>query len=363
MRGLNACLRNEKLSYTERTNFEEQLKSHQICVEEKKLAFQADLDEAKGSNGEVELFTFDLQKTLETPSLSTSVAYYKRQLWTYNLCIYNEVTGQAYMYMWSENVASRGADEIGSCVIKHLQAHIGANTKKVYLYSDSCGGQNRNINMCLLLKKVLHLLPNVDVITQNFFIPGHSYNSCDRSFALIENQRKVTTEIYVPRQWMNVVRISKKKEPKFEVIEMCQNDFFSSKSLCDLIVNRKVNSDNNKINWFSIDVIENKKVEPFKIFIKERPNVMQFVVVNLHKNGVTKQLFIDTVLNPAEEKKIAKKKKNDLIELLRYIPDKYHDFYKKLKCKDGEDNNDDFGLASDFEGDEPEEKDLISRSA
>lgn len=37
--GINSCLKNEKLSYTERTNYEEQLKSHQICVEEKKLAW------------------------------------------------------------------------------------------------------------------------------------------------------------------------------------------------------------------------------------------------------------------------------------------------------------------------------------
>lgn len=264
--GINSCLKNEKLSYEERNNYEETLKLHHICVEEKKKVFQADLAEAKESNGEVECFTFDLQKTLETPSLSTSVAYYSRQLWTYNLCIYNEVTGQAYMYMWSENVASRGADEIGSCVIKHLQAHIGANTKKVYLYSDSCGGQNRNIKMTLLLKKVLHLLDNVDVITQKFFIPGHSYNSCDRSFALIEQQRKITTEVYVPGHWMNIVRTSKKRDPKFEVIQMCQNDFFSSDSLLELIVNRKKASDNSKINWFNIDVIENKKAEPFKMF-------------------------------------------------------------------------------------------------
>lgn len=35
--------------------------------------------------------TFDLEKALETPKLSTNIAYYKRQLWTYNLCIYDEV--------------------------------------------------------------------------------------------------------------------------------------------------------------------------------------------------------------------------------------------------------------------------------
>lgn len=97
---------------------------HHDSVAKKKSEFHDDVKEARESNGEVECFTFDLQKTLETPSLSTSVAYYSRQLWTYNLCIYNEVTGKAYMYMWSENVASRGANELGSCLIKHLQENI-----------------------------------------------------------------------------------------------------------------------------------------------------------------------------------------------------------------------------------------------
>lgn len=345
---LKARLKNEKLSNEERRNFEETLKLHHVSVEEKKLKFQTDLAEAKDSHGEVEFFTFDLQKTLETPSLSTSVAYYSRQLWTYNLCIYNEVTNRAYMYMWYENVASRGADAIGSCIIKHLQAHIGADAKKVYLYSDSCGGQNRNIKMTLLLKKVLCLLDNVDEITQKFFIPGHSYNSCDRCFALIEKEKKVTSEVYVPEHWMNIVRHAKKKEPKFDVIQMCANDFFSSDCLLNLIVNRKVNSDNIKINWFDFDEIKNIKDKPFILFIKERKNLNRFVEVHIYKKNILEGMFIDATLNQAKETTISKKKKEDLIGLLRYVPAEYHDFYKQLTCEDQETDND-FGLASDFE--------------
>lgn len=211
--------------------------------------------------------------------------------------------------MWSENVASRGADAIGSCVIKHLQAHTGANTKKVYLYSESCGGQNRNIKMTLLLKKVLHLLNNVDEITQKFFIPGHSYNSCDRNFALIEKQRKITTEIFVPEHWMNVVRQAKKKHPKFEVIQMCENDFFSSDSLVNMIMNRKINSNNIKINWLDFDEIKNKKDKPFILFIKERKNLNQYVEVHVHKKDVREGMFINAVLDPAKQTSIARKKK------------------------------------------------------
>jgi hypothetical protein len=49
---------------------------------------------------------FDLQKTLPTPSLSTSGAYYKRQIWMFNLGIYDAVTATGYMNVWSDNIAS-----------------------------------------------------------------------------------------------------------------------------------------------------------------------------------------------------------------------------------------------------------------
>jgi hypothetical protein len=64
------------------------------------------IEEAKQSNGTKAVLTFNLQKTLLTPMLSTGSAYYKRQLWTYNLGIHDDVAGIGYIYVWSEDVAS-----------------------------------------------------------------------------------------------------------------------------------------------------------------------------------------------------------------------------------------------------------------
>lgn len=305
------------------------LNHHQI-VQRKKIEFESDVRRAKNSNDKIQCYTFDLQKTLETPSLTTNVAYYRRQLWTFNLCVYDEVNEKGYMYMWSENIASRGANEIGSCLIKHMQRYVPQQTEEIILYSDSCGGQNRNIKMTLLLKKVLTSLVNVNTITQKFFISGHSYNSCDRCFGIIDKQRKFTQDIFLPKHWENIVCQAKKKDPKFEVIHMTENDFYSSQELLDLIVNRKISNTNIKINWHHIECIKNIKDRPFALHLKQIHSEEE-LQVNLHKKDILQSMFVDVELQNASTNKIAKEKYEDLISLLKYVPSEYHEFYKNLE--------------------------------
>jgi hypothetical protein len=84
---------------------------------------EAKYDETK------KVLILDVQKTLPTLSLSTSVAYYKHQMWTFNLGILDSVTLAGYMNVWSENLASRGAQEIGSCLLKHTDVFVSPTSK------------------------------------------------------------------------------------------------------------------------------------------------------------------------------------------------------------------------------------------
>ena len=326
---INAKINSSNLSYEE-IECQEKLKNdHHQSVKIKKIEFERDVNSAKSSGGKIQCYTFDLQKTLETPSLSTNVAYYSRQLWTYNLCVYNEATEKGHMYMWSENIASRGANEIASCLIRHIRTFTPENAEQIILYSDSCGGQNRNIKMTMHLKKLLTSLVNVKTITQKFFITGHSYNSCDRCFGIIEKQRKNTQDIFLPTHWENIVRVAKKTDPKFEVLHMTSNDFFSSQQLLNLIVNRKISSENVKFSWFNIESIRYTKDKPFAFYVKLFKNNVE-LLVNLHKNDVVQRMLVNVELENLSEIKIAKEKYDDLISLLKYIPSEYHEFYKNI---------------------------------
>lgn len=248
--------------------------------------------------------------------------------------------------MWSENIAGRGGQEIGSCLMKHLNECVSENTKEVILYSDSCNGQNRNIKLSLLLKKLLAEHANIKIITQKFFVSGHSYNSCDRSFATVERAKKYETDIYTPDQWMQLVSNAKKSEPKFTVIRMEPTHFVSSLSLERSITNRKKDIDNVKINWREIRKIKYSQDEPYLLEIND------IHVVNLKKTIVqTNTVFsADTPLECLfpHGRKITDAKYKDLMDLMKYVPKQHHPFYEQLQHDSDEK---DYGLASDSDED------------
>ena len=74
---------------------------HKVQGESSYQRLKEDAAYAK-SHSDTEMFTFDLEKSLPTPILSTGVVYYKRQLWTYNQGIHDCSTDRACMHMWDE---------------------------------------------------------------------------------------------------------------------------------------------------------------------------------------------------------------------------------------------------------------------
>lgn len=311
---------------------------HLQLVQRTKEIFNDTVKHSQIPSNQEEVLVFDLQRALEIPSISTSEAFYRRQLWCYNLCIYDEKRKMGYMYFWNESIASRGAQEISSCLKKHFDNFIPNDTKKIILYSDACGGQNRNIKTTLMIKKILDSWPykNLISIEQRFFISGHSYNSCDRCFGIIEKQKKITEQIYIPRHWMNIIEQAKKNEPKFKVIEMNTNDFFSSKNLESIITNRKISSSKDKVEWLKIRKIVNNRSKPFNLIVYSTRSD-QPIEVSIKKRGkvASSIKFEHFSLEPlyTQIRPIAQKKYIDLQKLLEYVPSQFQEFYSSLKCE------------------------------
>lgn len=79
--------------------------------------------EAQG-NENIYFITFDLQKTLPLPKLSTSIAFYLRQLWLYNLGVHfvSQKTSGGFFQLWTEDEGGRGSEEIPSALLASLDA-------------------------------------------------------------------------------------------------------------------------------------------------------------------------------------------------------------------------------------------------
>ncbi|CAH2105655.1 unnamed protein product [Euphydryas editha] len=95
-------------------NLTAKLAEHQHQAEKAYPEKRVDKANAK-TDSSVRAFAFDLKQCLPTPYLKTSVSFYKRQLWSFNLTIHDLATNEATCYMWDETIGARGANQIASC--------------------------------------------------------------------------------------------------------------------------------------------------------------------------------------------------------------------------------------------------------
>jgi hypothetical protein len=300
-----------------------ELEIHQRKADSARTSLQEDTARSKILENDITVLTFDLQKTLPTPVLSTGICYYKHQLWTYNLgihCMNNDV---GYMYVWDESEASRGPEEIASALLYHIKKHV--KTTNLICYSDCCGGQNRNIKMALMWNNVVlsdeTIVNNID---NKFLIPGHTYLPNDQDFGLIEKNKKYHSDIFVPTDWIRVIQSAKKRKPEFIVTKLTKSDFFATKQLEENSTNRKTDENGQKVMWLKIHWLHFNKLHPYRIDFKYCVNEdAPFMSVDVGKRKRGRQQDITNValsLLYPDGKRISKAKILDLKSLMPFVP-------------------------------------------
>lgn len=151
--------------------------------------------------------------------------FYLRQLATYNLTIHNCSSGDSTHFMWPECTAGRGANEIASCIYSHLKS-IPNGIKHVVLYSDTCGGQNKNSYIFSMFHYAIHKHPSIEVIDHKFLVPGHTHLECDVDHAVIERTKKKSSiDIHLPRDWYQLVKSASKKKINLKLKLWIKIDF------------------------------------------------------------------------------------------------------------------------------------------
>ena len=210
-------------------------------------------------------------------------------MWTYNLGIHDCSNEKGFMCMWPESIASRGSQEIASCLLKHF-CSARSQASHLIVFSDACGGQNRNINMACFW---LYIVSNPDLsytaVDHKFMLSGHSFLPNDRDFGAVEKASRMTQHIFVPEDWYMLVERARRKNP-FIAVRMATPDFISLEAVKERIVNRKINTQKQKVNWLNIRWIQVRKEKPYQFFYRYSLNSLK--IVDVKKNGLVDQLTL-----------------------------------------------------------------------
>ena len=322
--GQDTCNKCSELTLLDK---KEELQTHQekaaVVMEKMKEDFKDDC-----------CITFDLQAVQPLPLLRVNKAFYKRKTWLYNLGIHATASDNGCMYVWNETIGKRGAREISSCLYQYIMKNFNDPTKDhIILYSDSCTGQNRNYIISVLMLRLLSDLPHLKYIIHRFPEPGHSFLPNDRDFGQIEKLIKKKDAIYVPAEYVEIMKKARKSPSPFDVVDMTTSDFVDvSRGVNFKNLSHPVDNDGEPFNWFHIhEFLYEKDSFGFKFKYNLTDNYRTcFYGAAKRRGRPNEPIFNESPIRFPNGIPLKKAKYNDLQELLAYIPPVHHHFFESL---------------------------------
>jgi len=165
--------------------------------------------------------------------------YYKRKLCCYNFTFYEQAEpNDGHCYLWSEVDGRRGSNEIGSCLLQYLQS-LPNTVQEISMFSDTCGGQNRNQNVAAVLLYAVHSIDHISVIEQKFLEKGHTYMECDSMHSAIECAQR-NSSVFCLSAWKTIFEVARRRNP-YKVHQLSCTDFVDCKALCDQLIRNRTN--------------------------------------------------------------------------------------------------------------------------
>ena len=170
-------------------------------------------------------------------------------------------------------------------------------------------------------------------------VSGHSFLPNDRDFSSIEIARCKRDHIYTPDHWYELIRSARHKNP-FHVCVMEASDFVLVSAIKKTIVNRKVTTHGQKVEWLNMRWIQVNQDEPYQFRFHYSHNSLEaWKTVDLKRKEKGRPPVISCIPLPvlhSDGRGISRKKLDDLMSLLQFVPPVYHDFYKNLQATDVE---------------------------
>lgn len=323
----------------EKAILKEQYDKHQL---EKQLSrIEKDKDKQK-ANGNYIVACYDLQAVLPAPRGDVSVFYYKSKINSFNFTISELNSDNVFCFFWHEGEGNRGAIEIDTCIFKYLEQLSVTSAQKqnpdIIFYSDNCAGQQKNkFTIAMYMHAVATF--NIKSITHNFLIKGHTQNEGDNIHSVIEKAVKKSLRsgpIYVPHQYIPIIRGAKKTGKPYNLTELSYDDFVDFKNVCQHYgTNFQLTEDGEQIKMGEMKTIKVEKDKPGVFFVKtsyEQNEYKKIVVNNRKRKSQTQNSSCKLQQAYTKKQKISDRKISDINDLLKsnHIPKTYNSFYSSV---------------------------------
>ncbi|XP_077295738.1 uncharacterized protein LOC143917974 [Arctopsyche grandis] len=304
---------------------------HQLSKEECNTAKINDKKRATGNPNFVSL-TFDLNSVLQIPSADASPMYYSRKVSTYNLTVYESMApNNVFCFCWTELNGKRGSSEIGSCLFEYLTKYLPDHVTEVSMFSDSCGGQNRNQHLAALMMYVVQVT-NIKILEHKFLESGHNDMEIDSMHNSIEKVKKYVS-VYTMHDWLsifNVYRQRTKANSTYQTQEMKFNNILDLEDLSRRLIKNTLDINGEVVKWFKIKSLKYTKQNWGEIQYKYK-HADQYSTINVF-DSCQIQIPNKVKILYKNQLPISEAKKRDLVSLCHssVIPEEFHAWYLNL---------------------------------
>jgi hypothetical protein len=216
------------------------------------------------------IVSFDLAKIYDCP-LVTGGCYYGRQETVYPFGIHIHNTREVHLCVWSESVASRGTNEVSSCLTKVLKPLLEESQSTTLIaFADNCGGQNKSQYNVMFFEMLL-CNTSLDRIHVIYTYKGNKGFVPDSDFSRLRTYVNTKIPIETPEALYKAFEDSSKR---VIVHKMQREDFLDFSEFSDNNINLLSKVERNKDderNQFSIQKITQfmlKKSDPLRLFFR-----------------------------------------------------------------------------------------------
>jgi hypothetical protein len=174
-------------------------------------------------------------QNVQIPNIPVQDTFYLRQLTTNIFCIHDLKNNNWAIYLYHEGVAKKGPNEVCSFILDFLES-VPSQYTELHVYSDNCGGQNKNHAIVRFLMYLTET-KRFQKIEQFFPIRGHSFLPCDRDFSIIKREIRKHDRFYTIHEITEMI-IQSSKSNKFIVKEVSTEEILDFKNWWPVLYKR-----------------------------------------------------------------------------------------------------------------------------